>query len=143
MRKLPNRQIKFRIWFNKEKIWIHGPDKRASLDGVNLFGESILLGGFLDGVSIEDLNDVYALQFSGTSTPDKTEIFEGDILKLNPGKPYESNYEVVFQDGEFLLIDAKREGDKYGVFTKKLKMAIQTDNPIVIGNIFENPELLK
>ena len=40
------------------------------------------------------------------------------------------------------MIDAKREGDKYGTYTKNLTL-IDPDNPIIIGNIFENPELLK
>ena len=57
-----NRKIKFRVWFNKAKTWIHGPHKDPSLDGINILGETILLEGPISGVSIEDLNDVEVVQ---------------------------------------------------------------------------------
>lgn len=59
------RQIKFRVYNKKTKKWIYGPHANSSIDGVNLFGETIMFGELLSGVSIEDYNECVALQFTG------------------------------------------------------------------------------
>lgn len=88
-------------------------------------------------------NRYVPLQFTGLNDSQKNEIYEGDILLLNCGKIYESHYEVVFDNAKFYLISAKRDGDEYGVYTRELVGALHSDNPIVVGNIYENKELLK
>lgn len=74
--------IKFRVWNNKTKSWIHGPHKENCLDGCNLLGETILLGAFLDGVSIEDLNEIETPQFTGMQDETSHDVFEGDIVEF-------------------------------------------------------------
>jgi len=73
----------------------------------------------------------------------KKRICEGDIVSLWP-KQYptiKSDYEVLFDGNEFTLIHAKREGDKYGVYTHRFNL--YGDEYKVIGNIHDNPELSK
>jgi uncharacterized phage protein (TIGR01671 family) len=128
------RRIKFRIWNEKTKAWIHGPDKRNDLDGVNLFGETILLGCFLDGVSIEDLNEIVSLQYTGLQDKDGKEIFEGDFIELKEDNEI-LRREVVFEEGYFGL---KRSNG--GNIIAALLWPYVTDCK-VIGNIYDNPEL--
>jgi len=72
-----NREIKFRVYDKVKKIWIYGPGRE-----VNLIGETILLGGFLNGVNVERLNDLEILQYTGRKDKYGTEIYEGDLLKI-------------------------------------------------------------
>jgi uncharacterized phage protein (TIGR01671 family) len=130
------RNIKFRIWNNKIKTWIHGPNKRNDLDGVNLFGETILFGDFLWGVSIQDLDEIVDLQYTGFQDKDGKEIFEGDFIEFKEDNET-LRREVVFEEGYFGL---KRSNG--GDIKPALLWPYVTDCK-VIGNIYDNPELIK
>ncbi len=139
------RQIKFRIWNNKTKQWIEGPNEESCLDGVNLFGETILLGGFLYGVSIEDLNEIVALQYTGLKDKNGREIFEGDILI----------YKLDYNESQGGQLDNEIDYVHFDHATffwgNKLKCALNEyltgkNNTVdleIIGNIYDNPELIK
>lgn len=122
------RRIKFRIWNGKTKQWIHGPHEMPSMDGVNLFGETILFGDLLGGVSIEDLNEIVALQYTGLDDKNGKGIFEGDIISFT----YHGN-KMVFQGV------VKWTGCGFG-FDRHLCMAnpLACDNLEVTGNIFDD-----
>ena len=135
------RIIKFRIWNNKTKEWIHGPNPRPDLDGCNLFGECILLGAFLDKVSIQDLNEIEALQYTGIKDKNGREIFEGDIIQFNSytNDSYGQNYKGIVRYSEdtagFRLVENLEDSN----FLYKDEEHYYT----VIGNIYDNPELTK
>lgn len=136
------RQIKFRVWNKKTNNWVEccGPSELNSLDGVNLFGETILLGGFMDGVSIEDLNECVALQFTGLKDKNDKDIFEGDIVRICntnsvTGEDLSWNGEIYF-DKSFAQFRIKSKTSSYSLSSSQIFGEI-------IGNLFKNPELLK
>lgn len=119
-----NRPITFRVWNNKTKKWIHGPKKE-----VNLFGETILFGEFMR-VSLDELNDCVALEFTGLTDKNDEEIYEGDILNSK------SNRWVVEYDTAGARFICR------GLFYSKPIYDLHRVDGFKIGNIFENPELL-
>lgn len=135
------REIKFRIYNHKTKSWIHGPHEKSCLDGINLFGETILLGHLLDGVSIEDLNEIEALQYTGLEDKNGKEIFEGDLLKISDAdRPnYFKDYcHVWYSDSGCFNVSFNH---MYSETSCELYMVHYTYE--VIGNVYDNPDLLK
>lgn len=112
------------------------------------------------GACINDLFDVYGYeidniltQFTGLKDKNGKEIYEGDILTIRAGHPYwlDKKFEVVFYEGAFCmkpkvigLLDKPVSFIYYGDMA--LKNGYEEDFGIyieVIGNIYQNPELLK
>lgn len=79
------RVIKFRIYNSKTNKWIHGPGQE-----VNLLGEIILLGGFRNGVSVQDLNDLVVCQYAGFEDIHGRAVYENDIVKY---KQWQGSYQ--------------------------------------------------
>lgn len=140
------RTIKFRIYNTKAKEWVQGPHKQNSMDGCNLFGETILFGYLLDGVPLENHADCVPLQYIGVDDKNGKGIFEGDILSSSVNeKP--CNYIVKWSENRseycgFVLNPVMKNPPKvtYHIHDFKLWMAEGFE---VIGNIYDNPELIK
>lgn len=98
------------------------------MDGVNLFGETILFGGFINGVSIKDLDEIFALQFTGLQDKNGKDVFEGDIVSIQSGENEYDLSSVVFRHGSFRM--------------SGLEMCMYAASELkVIGNIYDDPEL--
>lgn len=76
-------------------------------------------------------------QYTGLTDKDGKEIYEGDIVQSESG---EFVYQVVFNETRFASFGLKRKQD---MFLHYFGEAIEADNCEVIGNVFDNPELLK
>ena len=127
-----NREIKFRAWLKEKKEMIDNarPDffcKQLNyLRGNSAGGQDVL------GVSTEDIE---LMQYTGLKDKNNKEIYEGDVLSNgNDEKPYK----VIFENGSFR---AEFEGDfeEYSFYL----IDIVAQHCEIVGNIYENPELLK
>jgi uncharacterized phage protein (TIGR01671 family) len=156
---MKQREIKFRIWDDGRKEWVHGPG-----DEINLFGECILFGELLRRpddtlVSLDELNNIQALQFTGLHDKNGKEIYEGDIFRVEEdGAEDETDkiyFLVIVWVSEWAMFATLRVSDEYPAYLNEGVKAL--DEPMfwtytledtsdrrffLCGNIFQNPELL-
>jgi len=128
-----SREIKFRVWDHNLKEYIEdsNADPMISWDGKVYCYERQKEGG---DALVSGIRNITVQQYTGMVDKDGKEIYEGDIIF---GRVYYGNENgigiVVYFTGSF-IVDWRN----------------QIDDPLdeipdikVIGNIFENPELLK
>lgn len=128
-----NREIKFRAWHNGKKKWLH--DSNSVSGGCHILGETIWAFGEWCRVPIEELNDVVVEQFTGLKDKNGKEIYEGDICRAFKANSYlDGKYIVEWCDKKGRW---KYKGNSYQIGSSgNLKCE-------VIGNIHENPNLIK
>lgn len=84
------------------------------------------------------LNDLIFMQYTGLKDKNGTEIYEGDILASTPNTYYEPREIVWFEHEARFGIRADEDEDHTMLNAYYAKTEYE-----VIGNIYENPELLK
>jgi len=130
---LAMREIKFRAW-DKSK-------RKMIATGFHIIGETTVFN-VLRGYKIADYDNIVVMQYTGLEDKNGAEIWEGDIICVNPGKAYESRKQIRFLWGSFVGVDQWPVKD----VEKDLVMRFYSDQSEeweVIGNIYENPELLE
>ena len=139
------REIKFRSWHTEDKVMLQVGDKYGT---TNLLDCCVY---FMQGQPVE------LMQYTGLKDKNGKDIYEGDILVVEdtykdrilddgsgPTEPANHLTPVVFQDGSF-GVDIKERGED---FDKGFWSFIGIQDQIgmalveVIGNIYENPELV-
>ncbi|TAN69171.1 DNA-packaging protein [Paraclostridium sordellii 8483] len=119
------RDIKFRIWDNEEKTMIENKDTYSLDFRGNVYFSSVMVDDYILG------DEGYILmQYTGLKDKNGKEIYEGDILLCCE---LEINGTVFFNEGCFRAQWENCIEDLYE----------NCDVYEVIGNIYENPELLK
>lgn len=134
-----SREIKFRLWskIGKKFIETDNPD----LDFViNNNGYLYSIENFYGEIYILPQMDIEVLQFTGLQDRNGKEIYEGDILKYN--FPYDGRLKHV-SSVKFLETQASFGiKDRYENEIPLYRIAANNYFE-VIGNIYENEELLK
>ena len=126
-----SREIKFRVWDKIAKKWVKNiPIIRQ------ITNEFLYLN--------KDTKDIIFQQLTGLKDEKDKEIYEGDILVIADGNPPEYSNSIVTVEwmnngwGYRDINDEKIESI-YGLIGD----ANKDDCAEIIGNIFQNPELLK
>ena len=141
------RQIKFRVWYKEEKTMVE-----ASMAGNGNFmvGNPWKFGDESGGtVLIRNLELYEIIQFTGLLDKNGKEIYEGDILKEPRAvSPEMSGEWTPLKDDIFevkdLLSFFMRLGEDYDhIVEEEKKDFLKGKFFEVIGNIYENGELLK
>ena len=148
--------IKFRGWDTSRKIMYSAEELSSDDVTINVAGK-----GFINvhgkGPKYSELfTHIIPLQFTGLLDKTGKEIFKGDLLKsegktktqpLNFDKevndPWWEISEVVFKDGIFGHIIRAQNNSYFGELPSSFRAIFKADSyKEVIGNIYENPELL-
>jgi len=128
------RQIKFRVWDKTEKkMTFGGSFHTLELDGVDQEWF---------GMQTPHPDDCEIMQYTGIKDKNGKEIYEGDVVTCCGGYDYpegssapcEDPREVKFDDGKW-VVHCPNCDDWEPLF--------EWDINEIIGNIYENPELLK
>ena len=96
---------------------------------------------FLGGVNEQQIDKDTIGQYTGLKDKNGKEIYEGDVLQDK-----DCIYKVIFEYGSFdgKIIEVLRNVGTQKGMTYQLSFIISdNDNIKVIGNIYENPELLE
>lgn len=129
------RDIKFRAWDKKKNDWFDDDDESLYID---LNGE-INLGW--NGEIMDDYTDrIILMQYTGLKDKNGVEIYEGDFLMA--GDAYLGVIKYHSTRAQFIgkNIGETFQEDEYDtLYTKNGRF----NSAKVIGNIYENPELLE
>ena len=115
------REIKFRAWDKKEKEMVYDINLLSSSKSVSAWISDNGVGGYFNPKA----EKYVVMQYTGLKDKNGKEVCEGDIIKI--GK---SRIAVEFEKGCFQIARVCFYGRR-------------SDEYEVIGNIYENPELLE
>lgn len=121
------RELKFRVW-------------------------NIIEGGMFDPFEVRDFSlqtwtkrpdNFSVMQFTGLQDKNGKEIYEGDIVAEWRDRHRQEGAVFIVEYYKTGFRGVSKDSDRYGPFTKNLY--VNNDNPIleIIGNIYQNPELIK
>ena len=128
---MEKRVLKFRCYDTIDKKWLFGYDYE-NLGGFSLIGEVVLFGE-LNQPSLERWNDIAIMQFTGLKDCLGIEIYEGDILEFD-------QYEWGSNTGNKWAVEWDKEDACWNTGGGTNSECSEWKR--VIGNIYENPELI-
>lgn len=119
------REIKFRAWFRDKMI------KPMSLQKMIHQKDNTIPLKVLE-------KEIIFMQYAGLKDKNRVEIYEGDIVYCN-----DVYYEVIWETAKAVVFKISKSSEiKYPKICKWYFGFIANDHIEVVGNIYENPELL-
>ena len=131
------RDIKYRAWDGDRRRFVAVTGLRAP-DGVV---KAVLWYNFPTR-EVETLRNFELLEYTGLKDKNGREIYEGDIIPISNETETRNAY-VEFYDGAFVIAGPAADGS--GEILRALlgELVDEYKATEVIGNIYENPELLE
>lgn len=126
-----SREIKFRVWDGKQFLRSYADNGESFWYGKN---GTVGVDWFIQCQRLETVTRFWVQQFSGLRDSSGNKICEGDIIHVG-GWRY-PRQEVVFSNGSFRGINPY-VGEGYSIHD-----LLKANVVNVVGNIFENTELL-
>ena len=122
------REIKFRV-YNPRDNKMH-----FDITGFEFIDDCEMSGVFIDGAFFSK-EEIELMQYTALKDKNGKEIYEGDIVNFKMYDGQYENYQIIFRAGEFNAINKDD--------TNYISVDIWNIYGEVIGNIYENPELLE
>jgi len=136
-----SREIKFRAWRTDEKYMVTS-DTGVLTALRNCYGNKGLAeqARFSNIDNQPNPNKFILMQYTGLKDKTGKEIYEGDILDTDLERPY---LVVEFRNGCFVVECCDNQETYHDIMYPLEKEISNLEYHEVIGNIYENPELLK
>jgi len=133
---MENRELKFRVWDKKNKRWYR---TELMFYGFHIFGECMLVCP----PRIEDLGHLEVTQYTGRKDKKGKDIYSGDIINIDNSEPEENGeYDaiVIVENKDGWIFDLCNANGDGGTWTRQWH---HKDRLTIIGNLYENPNLIK
>lgn len=127
-----SREIKFRGWYSVNEVML-------PVESIN-FREGYVSLNEGDNSLTDTLEMIELMQYTGLKDKNRKEIYEGDIVSFYNDEEYrfKSTNALVIYDSAAFMLEHKKLGKEYLGEIDIENMCIK-----IIGNIYENPELLE
>lgn len=117
------REVKFRAWYEKEKRFLSWGELQDGTESLQTYFNN-------------ELSDVSPLmQYTGLKDKNDVEIYEEDNVRYPHIQSFKDVWQVKFHNGSFVI--------KQGNILICIRDLAYKSKLEVIGNIYENPELLE
>ena len=128
------REIKFRAWHKEEKFMYQVDALEFPVGGTIWYGPGVGKGVASTNSKYNLVVDSILMQFTGLLDKNGKAVYEGDILKLSSGERREVLWRAALACFQHEALEYSQWGQLDEIMATKCE---------IIGNIYENPELLQ
>lgn len=133
------REIKFRAWDSWDKKMVYQNDDHFVINELQNIGYEFCEEGGC-GIDWKDKEDISLMQYTGLKDKNGKEIYEGDVLRDTLCEGISNNNILVIFREDLSSFALSKNGWMHDHFFKE---GVEANATEIIGNIYDNPEILK